>query len=80
MTPANPVVDQLGYQPFDVDNHFYEAPDAFTRHVPKDMQARCVQWAEVEGRKYHVVGGNQQITDRLIETMSLNVKTDLIQD
>ncbi|MCP4904269.1 MAG: amidohydrolase family protein [bacterium] len=57
MTPANPVVDQLGYQPFDVDNHFYEAPDAFTRHVPKDMQARCVQWAEVEGRKYHVVGG-----------------------
>ena len=42
---------------FDCDNHYYEAADAFTRHVPRDMQARCVQWCEIEGRKYHLVGG-----------------------
>ena len=42
---------------FDCDNHYYEAPDAFTRHVPAEMRARCVQWADVDGRKRHVVGG-----------------------
>ena len=43
---------------FDADNHYYEAHDAFTRHVPKHMQSRCVQWLELEnGRKYHVIGG-----------------------
>jgi hypothetical protein len=25
---------------FDCDNHYYEAEDAFTRHVPKRMQKR----------------------------------------
>lgn len=43
---------------FDCDNHYYEAPDAFTRHVPAAMQPRCVQWTEIEGRKRHVIGGN----------------------
>ena len=47
----------LGYAAFDADNHYYEALDAFTRHVPKAMQPRCVQWAEIEGRKHHLVGG-----------------------
>ena len=47
----------LGYAPFDCDNHYYEAPDAFTRHVPKKWQKRCVQWCEIDGRKYHIVGG-----------------------
>lgn len=43
---------------FDADNHYYEAPDAFTRHVPKKMQARCVQWMEADdGRRYQIVGG-----------------------
>jgi predicted TIM-barrel fold metal-dependent hydrolase len=44
---------------FDADNHFYEAHDAFTRHVPKKMQARCVQWITLErnGRQYQLVGG-----------------------
>lgn len=47
----------LGYLPFDCDNHYYESHDAFTRHVPKNMQRRCVQWAEIDGRKRHIVGG-----------------------
>lgn len=53
----NPVAQDLGYLPFDCDNHYYEALDAFTRHVPKEWHARCVQWAEIEGRKHHIVGG-----------------------
>ena len=48
---------ELDYLPFDADNHYYEAPDAFTRHVPAEWQARCVQWCEINGRRYHVVGG-----------------------
>lgn len=50
-------MSELSYQPFDCDNHYYEALDAFTRHVPKNMQPRCVQWAEINGRKHHIVGG-----------------------
>ena len=50
-------MSELGYKPFDCDNHYYESHDAFTRHVPKNMRARCVQWAEIDGRKRHVVGG-----------------------
>ena len=50
-------MSELDYRAFDCDNHYYEAPDAFTRHVPKAMQGRCVQWAEIDGRKHHLVGG-----------------------
>jgi predicted TIM-barrel fold metal-dependent hydrolase len=50
-------VSDLDYLAFDADNHYYEALDAFTRHVDQKMQPRCVQWCEINGRKYHVVGG-----------------------
>lgn len=42
---------------FDADNHYYEAIDAFTRHLPPGLGSRTVQWAEIDGRRYHVVGG-----------------------
>ncbi len=43
---------------FDADNHYYEAHDAFIRHVPPKMRSRCVEWIELEnGRRYHVIGG-----------------------
>lgn len=42
---------------FDADNHYYEATDAFTRHVDKDMQKRCMQWAELGGKQRLLVGG-----------------------
>ncbi len=48
---------ELDYLPFDADNHYYEGLDAFTRHVDPKMQARCVQWCDIGGRKHHVVGG-----------------------
>ncbi|MDZ4826053.1 MAG: amidohydrolase family protein [Actinomycetota bacterium] len=47
-----------GYLAFDADNHYYEALDAFTRHLDPKLGPRCVQWAEINGRKYHVVGGH----------------------
>jgi predicted TIM-barrel fold metal-dependent hydrolase len=47
----------LGFAPFDCDHHYYEAHDAFTRHVPRPMRRRCVEWAEIGGRRYHVLGG-----------------------
>ena len=50
-------MSELGYSPFDADNHYYEARDAFTRHVPANMQERCVQWATINGRQHHLVGG-----------------------
>ena len=48
---------ELPYPVFDADNHYYEALDAFTRYVEPAMQPRCVQWCEINGRKYHLVGG-----------------------
>jgi predicted TIM-barrel fold metal-dependent hydrolase len=48
---------EVDFAAFDADNHYYEALDAFTRHLDPKMAARCVQWCEMGGRKYHVVGG-----------------------
>jgi predicted TIM-barrel fold metal-dependent hydrolase len=42
---------------FDADNHYYEAEDAFIRHVDPRMQGRCMRWAEINGRKRLLVGG-----------------------
>jgi predicted TIM-barrel fold metal-dependent hydrolase len=47
----------LGFKPFDADNHYYEATDAFTRHLEPAFRKRGMQWAEVEGRRRLVVGG-----------------------
>jgi len=48
---------ELRYKAFDADQHYYEAEDAFIRHVPREMQKRAMQWAVVEGRKRLLVGG-----------------------
>jgi len=47
----------LDYPAFDADNHYYEALDAFSRHLDPAMTRRCVQWAEIDGRRYHLVAG-----------------------
>lgn len=44
-------------RPFDADNHYYEALDAFTRHLDPAWGPRTFQWAEINGRKYNVLGG-----------------------
>ena len=47
----------LGFKAFDADNHYYEAEDAFTRHIDPSMAKRCMQWAEVGGKQRLLVGG-----------------------
>ncbi len=47
----------LDFAAFDGDNHYYEALDAFTRHLDPRLGDRVIQWAEINGRKYHVLGG-----------------------
>ncbi|HXY44107.1 MAG TPA: amidohydrolase family protein [Acidimicrobiales bacterium] len=42
---------------FDADNHYYEALDAFTRHLDPALGPRVLEWAEIGGRRYHVLGG-----------------------
>ena len=53
----DPDMAELGFRPFDADNHYYEAEDAFTRHIDPSMAKRCMQWAEVNGKKRLLVGG-----------------------
>jgi len=48
---------QLPFLAFDADHHYYEAEDAFIRHVPKNLRKRCMQWAEIDGKKRLLVGG-----------------------
>lgn len=42
---------------FDADNHYYEATDAFIRHVDRRMRSRCMRWAEIDGKQRLLVGG-----------------------
>ncbi len=42
---------------FDFDNHYYEAPDAFTRYQDAALRNRGVRWADVDGRRRLLVGG-----------------------
>ena len=50
-------MNELGFPVFDCDNHYYEAVDAFTRHLDPRTGPRTIQWCEIDGRKYHVIGG-----------------------
>ena len=47
----------LAFRPFDADHHYYEAEDAFIRHVDRRMQPRAMQWALVNGKQRLLVGG-----------------------
>jgi hypothetical protein len=40
-----------GFALFDCDNHYYEALDAFTRHMDPRLAKRAVAWAEIDGRR-----------------------------
>jgi predicted TIM-barrel fold metal-dependent hydrolase len=50
----SPAVD---YRTFDADNHYYEAVDAYTRHIDPKMAKRAMQWADINGRQRLLVGG-----------------------
>jgi predicted TIM-barrel fold metal-dependent hydrolase len=46
----------VDFDVFDSDNHYYEATDAFTRHLPASHR-KLVQWAEIDGKPRMVVAG-----------------------
>jgi predicted TIM-barrel fold metal-dependent hydrolase len=48
---------ELPFRFFDCDNHYYEALDAFTRHLEPAYRKRAMQWAEVGGKQRLLVGG-----------------------
>jgi predicted TIM-barrel fold metal-dependent hydrolase len=50
-------VAQLPFLAFDADNHYYEALDAFTRHLEPGFAKRCMQWAQIDGRTRLLVAG-----------------------
>ena len=41
---------ELPFRFFDCDNHYYEAIDAFTRHIEPAYRKRAMQWAQIDGR------------------------------
>jgi predicted TIM-barrel fold metal-dependent hydrolase len=46
----------VDFDVFDADNHYYEATDAFTRHLPASHR-KTVQWAQIDGKTRMVVDG-----------------------
>jgi len=44
----------VDFDAFDADNHYYEATDAFTRHLPAN-RSRLVTWATINGKPRMVV-------------------------
>lgn len=50
-------MQELGFRAFDADQHYYEAEDAFTRHIDPAMAKRAMQWATIDGKKRLLVGG-----------------------
>lgn len=47
----------VDFPAFDADNHYYEATDAYTRHIDPKMAKRCMQWAELNGKTRLLVAG-----------------------
>ena len=48
---------ELPFRFFDCDNHYYEALDAFTRHLEPAYRKRAMQWAQIDGKTRLLVGG-----------------------
>src|SRR6201992_181745 len=46
----------LDYRAIDVDNHYYEPLDSFTRHLPKEFKRRGVQMVQDGKRTWAVIG------------------------
>ncbi len=48
---------ELGFPIFDADNHYYEAEDAFTRHLDRRYARRGIRWVTVDGKRRLLAGG-----------------------
>ena len=47
----------IDFHAFDADHHYYEAEDAFIRHVEPRLRSRAMQWAVINGKKRLLVAG-----------------------
>jgi predicted TIM-barrel fold metal-dependent hydrolase len=47
---------EIDYAIYDADEHYYEAEDALTRHLPRAYRG-LVRWADIEGRRTLIVNG-----------------------
>ena len=45
---------RVDFEAFDADHHYYEATDAFTRHLPRH-RSKLVTWAEIDGKPRMIV-------------------------
>ena len=52
---AAPAAPDVEYAIYDVDEHYYEAEDALTRHLPRSTAAWS--WVDVEGRRTLIING-----------------------
>ena len=50
-------MDNSDLKGFDCDHHYYEAEDAFIRHMDPAMMQRAMQWVNVNGKRRLMVGG-----------------------
>ena len=51
------MTSEVPFRFFDCDNHYYEALDAFTRHIEPQYRKRAMQWAQIDGKTRLLVGG-----------------------
>src|SRR5215510_14488837 len=49
-------MSEVDFKFFDCDNHYYEALDAFTRHIDPKVKKRAMQWVQVDGKTRLMVG------------------------
>lgn len=52
---------ELDYGMFDVDNHFYEAEDAFTRYIEPAYRDKAVHWETEDGLRHVMVSGRPAV-------------------
>ena len=64
---------EIDHPVFDADNHYYEALDAFTRHLDPKLGPRVIEWCEIRGRSHHVIGGrvNRAVTNPTFDPIAL---------
>jgi predicted TIM-barrel fold metal-dependent hydrolase len=48
---------KLDFLAIDADQHYYEATDAFSRHIEPQFAKRTMQWATIGGKQRLLVGG-----------------------
>ena len=49
--------DKIDYPIYDADHHYYETPDAFLRHLPKQFQSKFQYVTLANGRTKVAVDG-----------------------